>query len=259
LTFSSRPSGPNRCFLRRVTAPTPMTGDSKKIQKPASISEVDAFLRQVRATPAPAAGRLGRLIFAMDATASREPTWDRAAQIQADMFRETADMGGLEIQLCYYRGILEFESSAWCRDAGVLRKRMSRVFCAAGLTQIGRVLQHALEEAQERKVNALVFVGDCVEEKEDELSGLAGRLALLGLPAFVFQEGRDPAAERSFRQIARLSGGAYCHFDAGSPQILRDLLSAVAVYAAGGRAELEKFANMRGGEVLRLTHQIIKK
>jgi hypothetical protein len=235
-----------------------MASGSKNLQKTASTGEVDAFLRKVAATPVRPAGGRGRLIFAMDATASREPTWDQAAQIQADMFSETADLGGLEIQLCYYRGILEFESSAWYREAEVLRKRMTRVFCAAGLTQIGRVLRHALDEAGRGKVDALVFVGDCVEESADELAGLAGQLGLLGLPAFVFQEGRDPAAERSFRQIARLSGGAYCHFDASSPQTLRDLLSAVAVYAAGGRKALEQLGRRRGGEVLRLTHQMIK-
>jgi hypothetical protein len=174
------------------------------------------------------------------------------------MFRETAALGGLEIQLCYYRGILEFESSPWYRQADALLERMTRVYCAAGLTQIGRVLQQAMEESQRGKVNALVFVGDCVEENEDELAGLAGRLGLSGLPAFVFQEGNDPIAERTFQQIARLSGGAYSHFDASSPQTLRDLLSAVAVYAAGGRKALERFGRQRGGAVLRLTHQITK-
>jgi hypothetical protein len=113
-----------------------------------------------------------------------------------------------------------------------------------------------MEESQRGKVNALVFVGDCVEENEDELAGLAGRLGLSGLPAFVFQEGNDPIAERTFQQIARLSGGAYSHFDASSPQTLRDLLSAVAVYAAGGRKALEDFGRRRGGDVLKLTHQI---
>lgn len=237
-----------------------MSRDRKQIQKPASKGEVDAFLRQVAATPARTAGSgRGRLIFAMDATASREPTWDRAAQIQADMFRETTDLGGLEIQLCYYRGILEFEYSPWYTQAEALLERMTRVYCAAGLTQIARVLQRALEESQRGKVNALVFVGDCIEENADELAGLAGRLGLVGLPVFVFQEGNDPVAERTFQQIARLSGGAYSHFDATSPQTLRDLLSAVAVYAAGGRKALEQFGRRRGGAVLRLTHQVTKR
>lgn len=236
-----------------------MTEDRKEIQKPASASEVDAFLRRVAATPARVeAGRCGRLIFAMDATASREPTWDRAMQIQAEMFSETVNLGGLEVQLCFYRGLMELEASPWCADADALLKRMTRVRCAAGLTQVGRVLQHALDEAQQGRVNALVFVGDCMEESAHLVTGLAGKLGLRGLPAFVFQDGVDPIAEHSFRQIARLSGGAYCPFDSRSPQTLRDLLSAVAVYAAGGRKALEQFSKRRGGAALRLTHQMSK-
>lgn len=234
-----------------------MSRERKDIQKNASSGEVDAFLRQVAATPvrSPTEGR-GRLIFAMDATASREPTWERASHIQAAMFSETADLGGLSVQLCFYRGFLEFEASPWCDEAAALLGRMTRVHCAAGLTQIGRVLRHALEENGRGRVNALVFVGDCMEENADELAGLAGKLGLSGVPVFVFQEGRDPEAERSFRAITRLSGGAYCPFDAASPQTLRDLLSAVAVFAAGGRKALERFARGRGGEILRLTHQV---
>jgi len=219
---------------------------------------VTAFLRQVAKTLLPAADGRGRLIFAMDATASREPTWDRAAEIQAAMFSESAELGGLEIQLCYYSGVLGFECSPWYREAAALCDYMTRVSCTAGLTRIARVLRHAGEESRRSRVSALVFVGDCVEESPDELAGLAGRLGLLGLPAFVFQEGADPGAEHSFRRIARLSGGAYCRFDASSPRTLRDLLSAVAVYAAGGRTALEQFGSKRGGAALRLAHQLVK-
>lgn len=235
-----------------------MMSDPRQIRKSSSAGEVAAFLRQVARMPVRAAVGRGRLIFAMDATASRKPTWERAAKIQAAMFSESAELGGLEIQLCYYRGISGFECSPWYQEAAALRTCMSGVSCVAGLSRIGRVLRHAGEESRRGKVNALVFVGDCVEENPDELAGLAGQLGLLGLPAFVFQEGFDPEAERSLRRIARLSGGAYCRFDAHSPQTLRDLLSAVAVYAAGGRTALEQFGNRRGGEVKRLAHQIVK-
>lgn len=234
-----------------------MSDQSKRIQRPASKGEVEAFLRQAAKAPVPAPRARGRLIFALDATASREPTWDQAAQIQGAMFTEGASLGGLAIQLCYYRGILEFDASPWCTDAETLRTRMTRVFCAAGLTQIARVLRHAAEETRRAKVDALVFVGDCVEEPGEELARLAGRLGLLGVPAFVFQEGRDPNAERELGRIARLSGGAYCRFDASSPKTLRDLLSAVAVYAAGGRLALKRFGERRRGEALRLTQQIV--
>jgi hypothetical protein len=234
-----------------------MSGSNKEIQKTSTGAEVDAFLRQVAAAPKlRPAGERGRLIFAMDATASREPSWDRAASIQAAMFQETRDLGGLDVQLVHYRGFQEFYSSPWCSRADDLLRRMTAVRCAAGLTQIGRVLDHGLEETGRRPVNALVFVGDCVEESLDALAGSAGQLGLLGVPVFVFQEGRDPVAERGFKEIARLSRGAWCPFDASSPHALKELLSAVAVYAAGGRKALADFGRRRGGEVLRLTRQM---
>jgi len=236
-----------------------MTKDPRQIRKSASADEVAVFLRQVARTPVSAAGGQGRLIFAMDATASRQPTWEQATKIQAAMFSASADLGGLEVQLCHYGGVLGFAFSPWYREAAALRTYMSGVSCAAGLTRIGRVLRHVAEEFRRDRVNALVFVGDCVEENPDTLAGLAGELGLSGVPAFVFQEGFDPEAERSFRQIARLSGGAYCRFDANSPQTLRDLLSAVAVYAAGGRVALEQLGSRRGGAVLGLVRQMVEK
>ncbi len=236
-----------------------MSKDDKKLPSRSSQGEVDAFLRKVASTPLiKGGGGAGRLIFAMDATASREPTWDQAARIQAEMFNETRSLGGLEVQLVFYRGFLEFEASQWFGDAGDLMQRMTRVHCAAGQTQIGRVLQHALDETRRHKVHALVFVGDCIEEDPGALNRLAGELGLLGLPAFLFQEGQDPVVEAGFRQLARLSGGAYSHFDAGSPKQLRDLLRAVAVYAAGGRRALEDLGKRTGGVVRRLAHQLGK-
>jgi hypothetical protein len=232
-------------------------GDGQQEVERTGEGAVAAFLQQVAATPrrAPVEDR-GRLIFALDATASREPTWDQAIRIQSAMFIETRDLGGLEVQLCFYRGVAEFDTSPWCSEARELLGSMSRVRCAAGLTQIGRVLGHAFDETARHRVDALIFIGDCVEEDPDALAGLAGRLGLKGLPAFVFQEGGDPVAERTLRQIARLSGGAYAPFDANSPQVLRDLLSAVAVYAAGGRKALEQFGRSRGAAVLQLTRQL---
>lgn len=227
------------------------------LEPTATATEVAAFLRQVAAIPAPnRQGTRGRLIFAMDATASREPTWDQAAAIQAAMFEETRDLGGLRVQLVHYRGFQEFHASRWCDRADELLPQMTRVRCAAGLTQIDRVLRHAIDETRRSPVNALVFVGDCVEEDRDPLAGAAGQLGLLGVPVFVFQEGRDPQAEPALREIARLSRGAWCPFDSASPALLKDLLSAVAVYAAGGRKALAQFGRSRGGSVLQLTRQL---
>ncbi len=231
--------------------------DERKLPSKSSNAEVDAFLKKVAMTPASGgAGGRGRLIFAMDATASREPTWDRASHIQAEMFKETADLGGLEIQLVFYRGFGECRASGWVRDADDLLRRMTAVTCLAGHTQIGKVLRHAIKEAEAKSVNALVFVGDCLEEDIDRLGQLAGRLGLLGVPCFMFHEGGDPVARRAFEQIAKLTGGACCSFDATSAQQLRDLLAAVAVFAAGGRKALTDYSTRKGGITRQLTHQV---
>ena len=205
--------------------------------------------------PVPSARR-GRLIFGMDATASREPMWDQACHIQSEMFTETASIGGLDVQLCFYRGFREFYASKWVGVASELHRLMSNTRCAGGLTQISRLLDHTIRETQNSRVNALVFVGDAMEEEIDRLSDKAGQLGLNGVPAFMFHEGYNPQAEKAFREIASLSGGAYCRFDASSAQQLRDLLAAVAVFAAGGRKALENFSSKRRGVAGQLTHQL---
>ena len=236
-----------------------MTSDEKKITHGSDREKVEAFLQQVARTPGiRKTGEKGRLIFAMDATASREPTWDQACHIQAQMFEETEKLGGLEIQLCYYRGFREFDAGPWMDNASELRRRMTAVHCLGGMTQIGRLLGHALEETRRKKVNALVFVCDAMEEDVEQLSHKAGQLGLLGVPVFLFHEGGDPVAARAFEHFARLSGGACCPFDSRSAEQLRDLLSAVAVYAAGGRNALESYGARRGGEIKRLTSQLRK-
>ncbi len=213
---------------------------------------VAAFLEKVAKTPAPVrSGRRGRLMFALDATASRQPTWDHAMHTQAEMFTVAKDIGGLDVQLSFFRGFGEFRASEWVSDPASLLKRMTGVQCLGGRTQIERVLRHGLRETSASKVNALVFVGDCMEENPDTLCDLAGQLGLKGLPVFVFQEGYDPLAGSIFPQIARLSGGAWCRFDTSSADQLRELLSAVAVFAAGGRKALGNYSR-RGGEAVRL-------
>lgn len=238
-----------------VRSPEQTKGSSEVARS--SSAEVDAFLRKVAQSAAPASGAgRGRLIFAMDATASRQPTWDRACHIQGEMFKETSALGGLEIQLIFYRGFGECKASSWITNSDELLRRMTSVSCFAGHTQIGKVLKRAADETRKQKVGALVFVGDAVEEDIDHLGHMAGELGVLGVPCFMFHEGHDPIAAGAFQQIARLSGGAYCAFDASSARQLRDLLAAVAVYAAGGRRALVDYGRKAGGPVLQLTHQV---
>ena len=223
----------------------------------ANADPVETFLKEVAQTlpPPPGSGR-ARLIFAMDATASREPTWDRACQVQGQMFLETAALGGLDVQLVYYRGFDECRASRWVDNPSDLVRLMTGVFCLAGQTKLGRVLRHAVRETDKKRIAALVFVGDCFEENLDEVGQIAGQLGMQGVRAFLFQEGRNPEAERAFRHIAKLTNGVHCRFDSSSPQQLRDLLGAVAAYAAGGRRALADLSQRSSPEVRLLARQV---
>lgn len=222
-----------------------------ELSKAASSDEVDGFLDKIKQSPLSTHanqrenGR-GRLIFGMDATASRQPTWDQAISLQHDMFTNTKGMGDLDVQLVFYRGMLECRNSHWVSNADTLCNLMKKVTCLAGKTQIERVIKHGIAEAKIQPVNALVFIGDCMEENIDLLGNLAGQSKLLGLPIFIFQEGSDPQASQAFKQIAQLSGGAHCRFDHSSAAQLGQLLNAVAAYATGGLNALKALSNKSG-------------
>lgn len=215
--------------------------------KTSTSEDVAAFVARARALSPHAPGAKGRLIFALDATMSRQPTWDMACALQADMFREAAALGSLDIRLVYYRGYNECRATGWISDSSKLAALMSKIDCRGGDTQIGRVLTDARREAVASGVRAVVFVGDAMEEKVDALCAKAGELGMLKVPVFLFQEGHDAVAEQAFREIARLTGGAWCRFDPGAAAQLRELLRAAAAYAAGGREALLKLAKTANG------------
>ena len=235
-----------------------MAKNSQQTPAPVSSrSEIETFLERVRALgPSSAQGARGRLLFALDATMSRQPTWDTACTLQADMFREAAGIGGLDIQLVYFRGLNECRASGWVSDGKQLADLMSRIDCRGGQTQIGKVLNHARLEHARGKVQALVFVGDAMEEAIDSLCQVAGELGILGVPVFMFQEGSDPIAENAYREIARLSRGVYCRFDTGSAHQLGELLRAAAAYAAGGVRALKELSSRRSVGAQKLFSQL---
>jgi len=231
---------------RDKTTPAPRDARSDPAAA-SSRAEIDAFIKRARTVAPPVEGKRGRLVFALDATMSRQPTWDTACRLQAEMFREAAAIGGLDVQLVYFRGLNECRASRWVSDGAGLGDLMGRIHCVGGHTQIRKVLSHARAEHGRAKVAALVYVGDAMEEGIDDLAAGAGELGLLGIPAFVFQEGHDPIAEQAFREIARLTRGAYCRFDLSAAHELAELLRAAAVYAAGGREALLKLSKTGSG------------
>jgi len=180
-------------------------------------------------------------VFALDATASREATWETARRLHRALFEAAADTGGLVIQLCYYRGMGTFEASPWLTSDDELLAHMDRVSCEGGPTQIGKLLRHYLQTGSPTTpVRGLVFIGDAVEEASAGLLNLAGQCRIKNQPIFAFQEGRDGTAADVFKGMAKASGGAYAAFDENSALHLRKLLGAVARYVAGGRPALTR-------------------
>ena len=236
--------------------PVPAEPPPAPAEKRSGANEIDAFVRQAKAVAAARNAGTGRLILALDATMSRQPTWDLACALQAEMFDAVGKAGSLSVQLVYFRGFGECQASKFVADTAALKRLMVGIDCRGGHTQIGKVLAHALKQTAAQKVDALVYIGDAMEEKIDDLAEKAGNLGLRGVPVFVFQEGRDHAAEAAFREIARLSKGAWFRFDRNSAATLAKLLSAVAIFATGGLKALEArgrpedrlmIENMRGG------------
>jgi hypothetical protein len=206
-------------------------------------SMIESFLDEAkRLGPVASGSPQARLIFALDATMSRQPTWDLACRVQAEMFTAASQAGGLLVQLVYFRGFDECRSSRWVSDPRALLDLMTKIDCRGGQTQIARVLRHVRSEASRSPLKVLVYVGDAMEEPIDDLCTLAGELGLLGVKAFMFHEGHDPDAAQAFREMARLTGGAYARFDIGAPHALAELLRGAAAYAASGVEGLTRLA-----------------
>lgn len=239
--------------------PTVKPGSVESVKQSSDVAigskkDVQAFLGKAAVIAKPASDT--RLIFALDATASRQATWDVASQLQRDMFASAQSLGGLQVQLSYFRGFAEFYKSEWHSNGDALMQKMAGLNCEAGATKIEMLLRHALVERRSRALRCVVFIGDAMEENLDRLAQLAGELGLLNVPLFMFQERNDPIARQAFLELSRLSGGAYSQFDSGSVAQLKALLEAVAVYAAGGLKALQDHSKHSPESVKLLLQQI---
>jgi hypothetical protein len=193
-----------------------------------------------------------RIAIVIDATQSREATWDNAAQLQAEMFSEAAKLGGLQMQVTYFRGPSEVRSSGWTGDARVLQEFMGRVRCDSGHTKYARAFSHVRQEHQRQPINAVIVIGDALEEIP---STLYDAVAGLRVPFFMFQEGDDPQVRAAFEKIRDLTKGAYCAFNTGAIAQLREYLQGVVVYTTGGVAAL---SDLRTEGARKLLQQVKK-
>lgn len=211
----------------------------RPVQERTSPADVANFLSKAREIGKTASGGAGRIVLALDATMSRQPSWDLACKLQGEMFDAVGKTAGLSVQLVYFRGLGECRASRFVQDTGSLKDLMTQIDCRGGHTQIGKVLTHCLKETARKKISAVIYIGDALEEPIDDLCDRAGRLGMLGVPIFFFQEGHDGATEKGYREMARLSRGAWFRFDRNAAATLGRLLSSIAVYATGGLKALE--------------------
>jgi hypothetical protein len=193
------------------------------------------------------------LIFALDATGSRAPTWAAACEVQAKMFREAAPLGQLDLQLVFYHGN-ECQTSKWVSSGEQLAQLMNRIECVAGATQIFRVLKHALREAA-LGIQGLIFIGDAIEgDSIEEMAELASDLGRMQAPIFAFQEGRDLTVQKAFRLLALKSGGEYFEFNPTAPRAVERLsnqLAAIARFAVGDRDALRRIGGSAATRLLK--------
>lgn len=195
----------------------------------------------------------GRLLFALDATGSRQPTWDKACGLQLKMFETVAGLGSLTCQLAWFGGA-GFRNGTWVDNALALGDQMSGVHCVSGGTQITRVLEHALSETKAKRISAVLYVGDCMEEDANHLVNLAKQLGACDTPVFMFQEAYYPGVGDAYALIAQASGGAHLPFDLANITKLSGLLGAVAIFAVSGLEGLNAASAVNSGARLLLAH-----
>jgi hypothetical protein len=135
-----------------------------------SRSEIAAFLTAAKSVVPASAGGSGRLAFALDATMSRQPTWDSACKLQAEMFDAVGKTANAVGATGLFPWLGECRASRWVNDTRQLADLMTGIDCRGGQTQIGRVLRHVADEAKDRPVSALVYIGDAMEEDIDKLA-----------------------------------------------------------------------------------------
>lgn len=183
-----------------------------------------------------------RLLFAMDATASREASWNVAKEITGAMFE--AVPGELDVALAYHSGGRLREMTPFSSEARAFLDKVQAVRCSAGRTALNEILDKA---AKAPRIKALIYIGDCFEEDPAEAIEIAQQLKLKGVRCFIFHDtssqsqGYDTqSAHRVFEQIARITGGALLSFDETSPDLVRELLAAIAIYAAQGIKALQQ-------------------
>ena len=193
-----------------------------------------------------------RLVFAVDATASREPAWATARQVTDALVK--ALPGELDVALAVHGGSRVHTFTPFTNRAAILRDRAAGIFCQAGLTRLLPIIAASLKQPA---IRVMIYIGDVFEENMTQGRQLADAMGRQGVKLIVLHDTADPAARRDaeiFWDLAKRTGGCVLPFDANAPDRLRDLLSAVAVYAVGGEKLLRERRRELPGAMVLLEH-----
>jgi hypothetical protein len=226
----------------------------------ASVQSTETALAKLKEARMLCAPPRARVIFGLDLTSSREANLRKAREATAAMFGAIKGIGTVALKLVYYRGDDECRVSRWHDDPDVLDRYMRELSCEPGKTQIARLLRFVLTEND--PVSAVVFVGDHIEDNPDELVAMAPIFGQRGIPVFVFHEtsmfdSRASAAKPIFQRLAERSGGAYCEFKSSSGGAVRELLTQVAAFSAGGRAGVRQIEGPNTREAQQLQERLL--
>jgi len=189
-----------------------------------------------------------RLIFAVDATASREPAWTAARQVTDTLVR--ALPGELKVALAVHGGGRVHTFTQFTSDAATLRDRAAGVTCQAGLTRLLPILATSLKH---QGIRVVIYIGDVFEENITQGRKLADAMGARGTKLIVLHDTAAATARQDaelFWDLTKRTGGCVVPFDANAPRKLRELLSAVAVYAVGGERMLRGRLDLPGAVAL---------
>src|SRR5262249_45195432 len=100
-----------------------------------------------------------RLVFAVDATASREPAWAAARQVTDALVK--ALPGELDVALAVHGGARVHTFTEFTNNPATLRDRAAGISCIAGMTRLLPILATSLKR---QAVRVIVYIGDVFEE-----------------------------------------------------------------------------------------------
>lgn len=194
-----------------------------------------------------------RLVFALDATGSRQVTWETCAVPLTDALLTALPGHQLDVALAWYGGG-RVTFTGFTSHLGTLRDRAAGVRPKAGRTQFLEILTRCVLQTEGVKVVCLV--ADTFEESPPLALKLADALKARGTRLLILHDSASQTfgGAEIFAQMAERTGGAVLPFDASALPRMKDLVGAIGVLAVGGTPMLEARQETMPAAKLLLSH-----